>query len=213
MMAAIIYAAWSKSIRRIVVPDDDDEGKLLLHLDKGEGIVIVGAKDDRAPVPTIDAGNRPILMVADNGMTVPDLERCKELVELATGVAPTDPRCVVVDEASGAVVDAIMADPEIDAHPAGYLVRSARAIIGDVHLDKEGTFLRLHTDGEIRTLEYIEQEGKAVEAAAGHLTPEEFATKAGADAHAAAKADFAKSDVALAQDAIAEAAIVEKAAP
>jgi hypothetical protein len=88
MRVGVIYAAGSKIIRRIVVPDHPRE--LAGHVSQGEAL----AEFDSDGIPSMEA--------------------CDAAVLAATGVKPPDPRCVVIDE-KGDVVDVLMADPELDA--------------------------------------------------------------------------------------------------
>lgn len=94
----IVYATGSKMVRRIILPDDDTELLNGNHVGPGE-----------------------TMLVSPSGSH--DLATCQALVKQATGVAPPDAACAVLDK-NNAVVAVIMADPAIDTHPAGTVVKA-----------------------------------------------------------------------------------------
>lgn len=87
-ICGVVYAAGSKMIRRIVVPDSPRE--LAGHVGPGEALV------------EFDSDG------------IPSMAACEAVVFAATGVRPPYPRCVVIDE-KGEVVDVKMIDPDLDA--------------------------------------------------------------------------------------------------
>ena|SRR5215475_3791543 len=94
----IIYATKSKMIRRIIVPESDSTLTDGTHK-VGEGETMLVASGEAC-----------------------DLASCIELVKEATGVVPADPRCFVLDKANK-IVAVVHADPELDTHPLGTLVK------------------------------------------------------------------------------------------
>jgi hypothetical protein len=92
----IVYATGSKMVRRVILPDHDDELLGGLHVGPGES-----------------------MLVKPSGPS--DIFTCQAHVKTATGVQPLDPRCAVVDN-TNTVVAVILADPALDSHPAGALV-------------------------------------------------------------------------------------------
>jgi hypothetical protein len=144
MPVAIIYAAGSKAIRRVIV--DDDEARLAAHVDKGEGIVIVGRDVEGHQVVRTEKGDESVLFAGD----YPDLAECEALVERLTGCRPEPSRCVVLDGDQN-VVSEIMADPLLDAHPDGDVVRDGLAIIGD-QFRSDGLVYRQQDDGSYVSL-------------------------------------------------------------
>lgn len=134
MPSAIIYAAGSKSIRRVVI--DDDEAKLAGHVGPGEGIILVGRDVEGSTIIKADREAEPLLL---SDATL-NLAGCKDIVERVTGQKPADARCVVLG-VEMKVAAIIMADPLLDDHPAGFIVREPDAVEGD-ELKDDGEFYR-----------------------------------------------------------------------
>lgn len=162
MPTAIIFAGQSKACRRVVTTDED-ESKLLLHLGKGEGMIVIGPEvTANAGLRIVTGDDSTLFRITAAGDTVLDSETIDALIEKVTGVKPASARCVVLSD-DLTVVQIEMADPLLDTHPAGLLVREADAIPGDV-LQPDGKFYRRHKGGELMLPEKI-KELDAIEAA------------------------------------------------
>ena len=111
---AVFYATQSKILRRIVIPDNDAQLKLL----------------------AVAPGESVLWMQLDRPH---DKASCRAAVAAATGVVPPSGRCCVVDE-RGVVIAVCNADPALDAHPQGWLVVNEHANPGDRYAG--GVFLR-----------------------------------------------------------------------
>ena len=165
MPVAVIYGANSKSIRRIIV--DDEEGKLAQHVGAGEGIVIIGKDVEGHAVVRTVQGDQQVLFRG----VYPNLEECEAIVEQVTGVKPMHSRCLVVGP-TGLVDNSLMADPDLDVVPGKLLVRAATKTgpetIGD-HYSAVDQKVRRNRDGKWRTLEYLSGEDAAIGAAVAPL--------------------------------------------
>ena len=92
----IIYATGSKQIRRIIVPDVDQ--------------ALLDGTHTTLPGETLLIGT---------GSS--DLDSCNTLVLKATGVAPPDLHCAIVDN-KNIVVSVLKADPDLDSIPGATLI-------------------------------------------------------------------------------------------
>lgn len=101
----IVYATKSGTLRRWIEPDEDSDLPDKHPVSRGETMIIVDAD-------TIKSAN--------------DIEAA---VAQAIGREVPSARCVVVDK-TGTVVDAIMADPDLDLIPGVTLVTSEVADVG-----------------------------------------------------------------------------------
>lgn len=95
MATAIIYGTQSGIIRRIVVTDEPST--LAAHSGSGESMLVA-----------------PDAAITYNPQGLPDLDLVQTYLTGATGIEPEPARCVVIDDNTGEVVDAIMADPLLD---------------------------------------------------------------------------------------------------
>lgn len=114
--ALIVYSGRTLVPRRLVVPDRDEElDQHVAALHPAERYLAV-EQDVVRSHPQVGRGHVTRHIVAEfHG---------RPEHEIPSG------RCAVVD-ASGIVAEVIMADPGIDAHPAGKLIESDVANIGD----------------------------------------------------------------------------------
>lgn len=108
MAVGIIYAARSGAIRRVVAADRAEQ--LAAHLGTGEDLLVADA--------SIFEGELPSLTLA------------QAAVAAKIGRQPEDSRCVIVDSSTWEVVDVILADPLLDEHADGYVIRDGVACVG-----------------------------------------------------------------------------------
>lgn len=154
MPTAIIFGAQSKTCRRVVYTDEH-ESKLMLHLGKGEGMIVIGTEvTANAGLRLVNGDDRPLFRVTDAGnRIILNPEAIDALIEQVTGVKPASARCVALD-GDLTVAQIEMADPLLDTVSSGMLVREEEAIPGDV-LQPDGKFYRRYKDGELRLPEEI----------------------------------------------------------
>lgn len=123
MTTAIIYGAQTGIIRRIVWTDQPET--LTDHVEEGEAIL-------KAP---------DWIFVKDETLgMVPDLDLITTYLTETTGIVPELGRCVVIHDGTGEVVDAIMADPTIDAIEGHTLFQDAAGVPGSTP-DQDGNFV------------------------------------------------------------------------
>jgi hypothetical protein len=119
--AKLIYGIKNGTLRRVIIPDHDDSELNAWPAGTGEDSVLIpvaSAKDDK---------------------TLKDAVKTKTGKDAPTGV------CALVD-GTGVVISKIMADPDLDTHPAGSLVASDVANVGDKYDGKIFTRLLATVD-------------------------------------------------------------------
>lgn len=100
-VAAIVYGEQSGIVRRIVVSDNGVSG-LSGHYGPGESIIIVN--DDE--VTKFDPEKKRV---------IPSLDECYALVVEKRGKPSEIDRCVIIDDATGAIEAVVLADPYLEA--------------------------------------------------------------------------------------------------
>lgn len=123
MKAGIVYGDVSGIIRRYIL-DVEDEGHvaaLMLHIGPGEKMLVV---DQKQLPPSADA--------------LPGLD----LIETLRGKPSENPRCVVIDHATGDIKSVVMACPVLDGqnHQDETLFQHAEAGV-DWKLDEKGDYV------------------------------------------------------------------------
>jgi hypothetical protein len=111
---AVIYATESKILPRELIPDDDEQLRIL----------------------AVPAGESVFRMWLDRTY---DGASCRVAIASVTGVEPSSRRCCIVGEA-GHVIGVCNADPALDVHPQGQFVPSDDAGPGNRFVG--GVFLR-----------------------------------------------------------------------
>lgn len=122
MATFIIYGAATGIIRRVIWTDEPETAPG--HVGPGEAII-------EAP--------DSIFVASTGGRPVPDQDRIANHLTKVTGITPEPARCVVIDHATGEVVNVIMADPTIDEIAGHTLYQDASGGIGSAP-DENGDF-------------------------------------------------------------------------
>lgn len=120
MATAIIYGTQSGIIRRIVVTDEPHT--LAEHPGPGESMLVA-----------------PDAAITYNPQGLPDLDLVKAYLTGATGIEPEPARCVVINNETGEVVHAIMADPLLDKIEGHTLFQDETGVPGSLP-DENGIF-------------------------------------------------------------------------
>ena len=119
------------------------------------GVIVYGAQNSTLrSIIMLDYPEQPVALAPGEAalrlgpLTVaPSIEQAKTLIFKATNVAPPSGRCGLV--VGGKVVGILNADPAIDSTPAGMLVPSDVATIGDLYAD--GAFQRRYAVVQVGT--------------------------------------------------------------
>lgn len=142
-VSQIVYGDASGIVSRLIVTDSLAE--LTPHvLAKGEACIIIDPKLTLTKMP--------------NGMVVLDLPACYALVEAKRG-KPSEPnRVVVIDDKTGEIESAVMADPSLDVLAGKTLYQHTEALPGWT-LDEAGEFAKPAVEAEpVKTDTEIDRE-------------------------------------------------------
>jgi hypothetical protein len=125
-VSAIIYGAESGIIRAIVNAENLTDLANAARCRKGEDLIIVNPEE-------VGIDGRRNANAADNR---PNLAQARVLVAAKIGREPENPRCLVIDDKTGDVVEITLADPALDVLPGRTLYQHPQAQL-DMALDEE----------------------------------------------------------------------------